>query len=149
MTEDVEGARESYGIAGAMLAPVEMGLGAGGRMEQQIYPDPHGWEVWDNGRFGRVYAHIVNSLLFHEITDRRPPASPISARTYTEYGYPWFDLYDEHLGDVETSDVLAGVRSISELDAEQDDPVFVPGEQVVTRPVASPPGFVADGDWPR
>jgi hypothetical protein len=161
-----------YGIAEAAHAPraratlgplessagAEMGLGTGGRMEQKVYPDPYGWEVWDNARVGRVYVHIVNSLLFREITGRRAPESPISAKTYTEHGYPWFDLYDEHLGDVEPSEILGGVRSVSELDAEHgfepqqdDDTVVVPGTHVITYQTTkpSPPNVVSDGDWPR
>jgi hypothetical protein len=139
-------------------AGAEMGLGAGGRMEQKVYPDPHGPETWDNSRFGRVYVHIVNSLMFEELTGKRPPASPISAKTYTEHGYPWFDLYDEELGDVESSEILEGVKSVSELDAEKgfspqqdDDTVTIPHANVVKYPVTAPKpaDVIADGDWPK
>jgi hypothetical protein len=139
-------------------AGAEMGLGAGGRMEQQIYPDPYGAQTWDTHRFGRVYVHIVNSQLYEDITGRRPPASPISAQTYTEHGYPWFDLYDEHLGDVQGSDILAGVKSVSEIDSEksfkpqQDETtVAIPDVNVVKYPVAkpTPTNIVRDGDWPK
>jgi len=139
-------------------AGTEMGLGAGGRMEQQIYPDPYGAQTWDTHRFGRVYVHIVNSQLYEDITGRRPPASPISAQTYTEHGYPWFDLYDEHLGDVQGSDILAGVKSVSEIDSEksfkpqQDETtVAIPDVNVVKYPVAkpTPTNIVRDGDWPK
>jgi hypothetical protein len=144
----------------ARMAPAgaEMGLGAGGRMEQKVYPDPYGPETWNNGRFGRVYMHIVNSLMFEEITGKRPPASPISAKTYTEHGYPWFDLYDEQLGDVEASEILEDVKSVSELDAEKgfsqqqdDDTVTIPDANVVKYPVTAPKpaDVVADGDWPK
>jgi hypothetical protein len=139
-------------------AGAEMGLGAGGRMEQQVYPDPYGAQTWDTERFGRVYVHIVNSQLFEDITGRQPPASPISAQTYAEHGYPWFDLYDEHLGDVPASDILASVKSVSELDSDkgfqpqQDDTtVAIPEADVVKYPVAkpTPTNVVRDGDWPK
>ena len=39
----------------------EMGLAAGGRMRQQLYPDPHGIDTWDQDNYGRVFVHIVNS----------------------------------------------------------------------------------------
>jgi hypothetical protein len=139
-------------IAGGHFATAaEMGLGAGGTMRQKVYPDPHGIDTWDELRFGRVYVHIVNSQLYAQITGRIPPQSPVSARTYTEHGYPWFDLYDEHLGDVEPSPVFEDVKTIAELDAEkgfegqQDDSSFdMPPSQVVTHGSKT---AVRDGEW--
>ena len=65
--------------------------------------------------------------------------TPISARLYTEYGFPWFDRYDEGKGDIEGSDVLGGVKTDKELDddkgfgEQQDDcTVDVPQGQVKT-----------------
>jgi len=34
------------------------------------------------------------------LTGRKPPLTPISAQTYIERGFPWFDLYDEAEADV-------------------------------------------------
>ncbi len=116
-----------------------MGLAAGGRMKQEIYPDPHGIDTWDPDHYGRVYVHIVNSLDFREITGLEPPGTPVSARMYTEYGYPWFDLYDEDKGDVKAASKLKKVKSVKEMDKEkgfesqQDDaPVNVSPDKVVT-----------------
>jgi hypothetical protein len=137
----------------------EMGIAAGGRMEQAIYPDPHGADTWDNAKAGRVYVHIVNSMLYEQITGRKAPDTPVTARTYAEHGYPWFDLYDEHLGDVDPSEVLAGVKSIKEIDAakgfkpqQDDDPVDAPDHVVRKLHLAKPTkrkDIVADGDWSR
>ena len=79
----------------AAMRAASMGLGAGGRMRQEIYPDEYGIDTWDRERSGRVFVHIVNSMDFREITGLEPPPTPVSARTYTDYGLPWFDLYDE------------------------------------------------------
>jgi hypothetical protein len=104
-----------------------MGLRAGGKMKQKIYPDPHGIDTWGRRNFGQVYVHIVNTMTYREITGIEPPPTPITAKMYTEYGFPWFDLYDEEKGDLEPSDVLAGVKSIKDKDqekgfkAQQDD----------------------------
>jgi hypothetical protein len=98
---------------------VEMGLGAGGKMEQKIYPDEYGVDVWDAENFGEVYVHIVNSEMFQQITDREPPATSISAETYTEYGFPWFRLYDEYMPDIEAPEVLAKVKSVNEVEQEK------------------------------
>ena len=96
-------------------SPVEMGLGAGGRMRQSIYPDSHGIETWDTTRQQSLYVHIVNSQAWREITGEEPPPTPVSTQSYIEAGLPWFELYDEHLGDLDPSPELACVRPIDQL----------------------------------
>lgn len=112
----------------ACSAPgTEMGLGAGGQMTQEIYPDEYGIETWDPERSGRVFVHIANSVAWREITGEEPPPTPVSSRTYTEHGFPWFSLYDERRGDVEPGQELERVKSIKEMDGakgfapQQDD----------------------------
>jgi hypothetical protein len=108
----------AYSAAGA-----EMGIAAGGQMEQTIYEDDHGVDTWDENNFGRLYIHIVNSMDFREITGKEPPATPISAKTYAEHGLPWFDLYDEDKNDLPVADKLKTVKSVKEIDKEKG---FVP-----------------------
>ncbi len=93
----------------------EMGLGAGGRMQQKIYPDAHGLDTWDLSNLGQLNVHIVNSRMFGEITGHRPPPTPISARQYTAAGLPWFVLYDENRGDVPAPHRLRRVKSVKEV----------------------------------
>jgi len=107
----------------------EMGLGAGGKMEQKIYPDEYGVDVWDTSNFGEVYVHIVNSQAFHYITGHKAPSTPISAETYTDYGLPWFRLYDECVRDIAPADTLAQVKTINEVDRAAAD------EGAVEKPV--------------
>jgi hypothetical protein len=136
----------------AMAAPsTSMGLGAGGKMKQEIYPDEYGVDTWDTNASGRVFVHIANSMLWRDITGEEPPSTPISARLYTEYGFPWFDLYDEGRGGIPASDVLGGVKTVKEVDDEkgfgsqQDDwTVDVPEDQVKTIKDES---LVNDGSW--
>jgi hypothetical protein len=111
-----------YGAMMVCDSAQEMGLGAGGRMRQEIYPDPHG----------------ADSLSFREITGMEPPPTPVSAEHYTRLGLPWFRLYDERKGDLRPSRELERVRSIREKDtgngfgSQQDDsPLAVPADQVV------------------
>ncbi len=101
-------------------AAVEMGLAAGGKIKQKIYPDPYGVETWDQSSREIVFVHLVNSEQYKAITNEEPPPTPISAQTYTDHGLPWFDLYDESKGDVIASEKLAKVKSVSERDAEID-----------------------------
>ncbi len=130
----------------------EMGLGAGGRMEQEIYPDEYGIDTWDQENYRRVYVHIVNSMMYREITGMEPPPTPITAKMYAEYDLPWFDLYDEGRGDLKPSDTLAKVKSVKEMDkkkgfsGQQDDgTVEIPQEQV--KKLKVDPSVVEDRKW--
>lgn len=130
---------------GRALAPMmsvaepamEMGLAAGGKMRQKIYEDEYGVTTWDRKKFGRVFVYIVNSMAYREITGMEPPPTPITAKMYTEYGFPWFDLYDEDKSAVAASGILSEVKSVKAMDKEkgfspqQDDAsVKVAKEQV-------------------
>jgi len=91
-------------------------------------------------------------MMFREITGMEPPATPVTARMYTDYGLPWFELYDEEKGDVAASEILGGVKSVKELDekkgfgAQQDDStVEVPDGQVVE--LGAEGELVRDGEW--
>jgi hypothetical protein len=98
----------------------EMGVGAGGRITQKIYPDPFGIDVWDSANTGSIAVHLVNTEQYREITGHQAPPSPIDAGTYTSYGFPWFALYDERRGDVPASERLSEVESVGTRDARLD-----------------------------
>ena len=78
----------------------EMGMAAGGKMKQKIYADPHGIDTWDKDNYHRVYVHIVNSMMYREITGLEPPNTPVTAQTYAQHNLPWYDLYDENISDI-------------------------------------------------
>ena len=110
-----------------------MGLAAGGRMRQSIYPDPHGLDTWDAKNTSRSFVHIVDSELWREITGEAAPSTPVTAKEYERAGLPWFELYDEHRGTLGGSDALRRVKSVKEKDLEksthplqQDGSVAVP-----------------------
>jgi hypothetical protein len=102
----------------ARHAAARMGLGAGGRIEQKIYPDPHGVDVWDVDQGAYATIHIVNSDTYREITGRPPPPTPIDATTYTAHGLPWFEWYEEHAADVEAPASLKEAKTVAERDRE-------------------------------
>ena len=93
----------------------EMGLAAGGRMRQQLYPDPHGIDTWDQDNYGRVFVRIVNSERWTHIPGEPLPSTPVDVHSYVAAGLPWFDVYDDDLGDIEPSGVLAKVKGVDEL----------------------------------
>jgi hypothetical protein len=107
------------GLAQSLPMGAEMGLGAGGKMTQKIYPDPYGLDTWDLGNFGSIVVHIINSEQYRELTDLEPPATPITAQAYTQYGFPWFALYDEQQGDVPAAETLSQVKTVGEQEFEQ------------------------------
>jgi hypothetical protein len=103
------------------MAAGAMGLGAGGRMQQKIYPDPYGLDTWDPASSGEVFVHIVNSEQYEALTGHPPPSTPVSAAAYTEHGLPWFDLYEEEKGTVAAASRLTGVKSVREKEAERGE----------------------------
>lgn len=130
-----------------------MGLGAGGRMDQDIYPDPYGVDTWDRDAVTRIHVHIANSMQWREITGQAPPTTPVTAKEYARHGLPWFDLYDEGVGDLEPQDALKRLKSVSEMDQQKgfvsqqdDDTVPIADEQVVTLPL---PPLLPTATWPK
>jgi hypothetical protein len=103
-----------------------LGLGAGGRMEQRIYPDIHDRGTWEAASSMDVHVHIATTEMWSSITGEAPPPTPVSAQAYTAYGLPWFRLYDEGKGDLAPSNVLAGIASIGE-EPDRIMPSFVDG----------------------
>ncbi len=136
--------------------PEEFGIAAGGSIEQKIYPDPHGGAgAWDAENYGTLWVHLVNSAQFHALTGHAPPATPITARTYTDYGLPWFALYDEQAGDLRTNERLARVKSVSHIERErgaspdaEDDSITIPEEQIM-RLDAEVKRYPGDRDQPE
>ena len=103
----------------SMSVQGEMGLGAGGKIKQKIYPDAYGIETWDIENYGAIFVYIVNSEKYREITGLEPPSTPITPQTYNRYGFPWFDLYDEEKVDLPASERLAEVKTIREQEAKR------------------------------
>jgi hypothetical protein len=102
--------------------PQEMGLGAGGQMDQKIYPDPYGLDTWDQNEPGSLKVHIVNSPQYKQITGEQPPPTPISAQTYSKYGFPWYSIYDELEKSLETTDKLKRVKSVDQFGRDRGEP---------------------------
>lgn len=97
----------------------DMGLGAGGRMRQEVFADPHDADAWDAGKSARCFVHLCNSLMWREITGENPPQPPLTAKEYARYGTPWFDYYRDDLKALPGSKTLHGVKSVSDLSQEK------------------------------
>ncbi len=114
-----------------------MGVAAGGQIRQKIYPDPHGLATWDVENHGCAWVHILNNRQYRDITGLEPPFTPVDPRAYTEHGFPWFEVYDETLGDLAAAEALASVKTLRERQAERgentdttNEPIEVASKQI-------------------
>ncbi|MEK9502724.1 hypothetical protein [Gaopeijia maritima] len=90
----------------------EMGLAPGGRMEQEIYDDPHAFDVWNTRAGARCFVHIANSLAWRSVPGEEPPTTPLTAREYSDAGMPWFDYYGGDRTALDGAETLAGLNSV-------------------------------------
>ncbi|KAJ7116465.1 hypothetical protein C8R44DRAFT_739177 [Mycena epipterygia] len=114
----------------------------------------YGAQMYDEEHGHRLYVHIVSPRMWEvtkaifnnstltsfgqDITGSPLPISPITREMYHRHNVPWFPLYDDpeaHVGTV--SVVLAGVKSVAQLDGERTGIVgsmFNPNQSSSDRP---------------
>lgn len=124
-----------------------MGMGAGGRMRQEVYEDFAPLTDYQKTS-SRVFVHLCSASQWRSITGEDPPVSPVSARAYTEAGLPWFDYYDADAADLPSSQALADVRPVGDWLGEDPDQEGLghPGWVVQVGP-AKGGTPVEDGAW--
>jgi len=125
----------------------DMGLGAGGRMRQEVYVDDRPLADYDEGGARRVFVHLCSAAQWTAITGEVPPATPVDRDAYVSAGLPWFDYYDVDAQDLGPSQILAKVKTIGEeLGGDEDSFEPVDPKTVVTLgDVGS--DAVTDGKW--
>jgi hypothetical protein len=69
-------------MRGASRGFGELGVGKGGKIEQKVYPDPHGLEVWKTEPTAVRAIYIVNAKAWAEITGKPVPPSPVTSSGY-------------------------------------------------------------------
>jgi hypothetical protein len=92
-----------------------LGLGAGGRMRQEIYADSYAPEEWEPGQTSRCFVHLCNAFVWREMTGENPPQTPVTANEYERAGLPWFDFYRDDLAVLEGSKTLAEILSVGTI----------------------------------
>lgn len=125
----------------------EMGLGAGGRMRQEVYTDDRDLGDYDQARSWRVFVHLCSAAQWTAITGETPPPTPVDREAYVHAGLPWFDFYDADAQDLPASSVLANVATVGSLLGGEDAP-FTPVHPGTVITLKGEPGQpVTDGDW--
>jgi hypothetical protein len=138
-------------FAACREAAPDMGLGAGGKMRQEIYEDPYAFEDWDLRHRSRCFVHLVNSLAWRAITGREPPTTPLLAEDYRRNGIPWFDYYGGDARALAAAQALEGLKGITGIGKEKgtnplpDNTSMVEGEVVKLGPRR--PDEVRDGEF--
>lgn len=121
---------EDYGLESVMMASAKsparlrgmsvqsMGLGRGGEIQQKIYPDPHGLDVWQEKPTAVEMVYLVSSEDFRQVTGYNAPPTPVTHEKYQQMGLPWFELHDAKLGDSAGSDIFAKLKPVGEGKAQ-------------------------------
>jgi hypothetical protein len=129
------------------LADASMGLGAGGRMRQEVYADDRPLADYDESGARRVFVHLCSAAQWTAITGEVPPPTPVDRDAYVRAGLPWFDFYNADARDLAPSEILTQVETVDKKLGIQEDP-FVPvdlGTVIALGGVT--PEVVTDGNW--
>jgi ubiquitin len=94
----------------------EMGLGVGGVIKQVIHEDCYGPDTWDSDNGVIFNVQVLNSAVFKSVTGEDPPETPINAKTYAKYGFPYYAIYNEKPSGIKGD--FSGVKSVAEKDLE-------------------------------
>jgi len=131
----------------AAAGSASMGLGAGGRMRQEVYADDRPLADYDESGTRRVFVHLCSAAQWTAITGEVPPPTPVDRDAYVSAGLPWFDYYAADAHDLAASEILAKVETVgNKLGAEEDPFVPVDPHTVVALGGVSP-DTVTDGTW--
>jgi hypothetical protein len=94
----------------------EMGIAAGGLIDQNIVRDPCTRE-WDSSNTKVLNVQILNSIHFSFVTGKEAHDPGLSAETYAEYGFPFFKMYEEPTN---VAGKFNQVKGVAELDGVQE-----------------------------
>ncbi|OAL44950.1 hypothetical protein IQ07DRAFT_591790 [Pyrenochaeta sp. DS3sAY3a] len=94
----------------------EMGIAAGGRIDQVIEADPK-TQYWSGSKSVWFNVQILNSSAFSEVTGLPPPQTPVNPELYAKHGYPFYELWGEEMKKPVAGD-FRGVKTIAQIDGK-------------------------------
>jgi hypothetical protein len=147
--EREEASSAKFGLIMSMKCEsMEMGLGMGGSMRQEIYDDEYGVDAWDLDNSQRCFIMLTNAEQWMAITGEEPPLSPISAEDYSKAGLPWFDYYGGDRKTIEGAKALGNIKSIKTIAQQKHDPVWPEKKSKLDYMVKKIKSMnVSDGSW--
>jgi hypothetical protein len=96
-----------------------VGLGAGGKIQQEVYADNRGIDSWSFQHATRVCVHTCNAMMWRKVTGENPPHPPLTATEYTRHRIPWFDFYRADLDALPETNDLAGIKTVAQVSADK------------------------------
>ena len=146
--EEVPSMRFSKVMSYESSASMDMGLGMGGSMRQEIYDDEYGLDAWDIDNSQRCFIMLANAERWMAVTGEEPPLSPISAGDYSEAGLPWFDYYDGDRKAIEGAKALGNIKSVKEIAQAARQDISSEEKSTIDYLVKQFTGSnVSDGSW--
>ena len=103
--------------------PTASGIGAGGKIRQNIKRDTNNPRIWDVANAKLLNVQILDSAAFGLVTGVAPPNAPMSAGRYKEMGAVFFQLQqeeDKERGVAGDWAPLVGVAEGSTRDSRRD-----------------------------
>lgn len=122
-------------------------IGAGGRIQQEVYRDTFAATDWCPEPAARVWVHPVPVSTWVAWTGQPAPSTPIDTRSYVAAGLPWFDWFDATNEALPATGELAGVTSVGEAIGGFDDPVVPVASSSVRSLLDDREIPVASGSW--
>lgn len=96
----------------------EMGIAPGGFIKQCILKDENEACIWEPQNTICFNVQILNSEVFRQVTGIDPPETPITAKTYTDLGLPYFSIYIETSAIKGDFDGIISVKAIDKAKAK-------------------------------
>ncbi|PTD02116.1 hypothetical protein FCULG_00012190, partial [Fusarium culmorum] len=110
----------------------EMNVAAGGLIKQGIFRIPK--NDYKKSVPVTFNVQVLNSAGFEQVTGKKLPPSPITAKSYADCSYPFYSIYEEP---TTISGVFDGLRSVAQIDQTSEDslPADMPVMDVDARQV--------------
>ncbi|APA14256.1 hypothetical protein SS1G_11945 [Sclerotinia sclerotiorum 1980 UF-70] len=96
----------------------ELALAPGGSIHQAIRKDNLHKNRYDEKHAVMFNVQLLGPKTFQLVTGMPPPQTPISAKTYADYGYPFFEMYNEPRVLMGTFGQL--LKSVGDIDKEKN-----------------------------
>lgn len=116
---------------------MRMGLAMNGKLDQRLLVDRFGVSTWDVTARLRCFVHLISSEHWRDLTKKRAPRSPITARDYRRAGLPMDSTYAHSRVSMASSLMFSGLKTVTDTMAslfsgdDQDTPTKDDGSRVI------------------